>query len=151
MERFSLPSNSPAGSAGNTWLPTSVAVGDFNSDGIPDLVIAASSLTGGHESVMVLLGNGQGGFSAAGDPAPPNGPVAIATGDFNGDGNLDAAVVYYAANNYQTGLNLFFGLGDGTLYSPGLVDQYAPNPAATFRLRWWRATSIATAGLISPS
>src|SRR5207249_660081 len=41
--------------------PTSVAVGDFNGDGNPDLVVANS----GSNTVSVLLGNGDGTFQAA--------------------------------------------------------------------------------------
>jgi hypothetical protein len=69
--------------------PNSVAVADFNRDGIPDLAVAN---WGGH-SVSVLLGDGHGGFSpAAGSPFPIGsavGPAHLAVGDFNGDGAPD--------------------------------------------------------------
>ena len=70
-------------------LPNDIAIGDFNHDGSLDLAVA------NHEEkhLTVLLGNRRGGFTPA-----PNSPVAVdvrphthgvATGDFNGDGNLD--------------------------------------------------------------
>ena len=41
--------------------PTSVAIGDLNGDGKPDLVVANNQ----GNSVSVLLGNGNGTFAAA--------------------------------------------------------------------------------------
>jgi len=85
--------------------PMSVAVGDFNGDGNPDLAIA-----NGDGTVTVLLGNGAGGFAPApGSPfAAGSGPSAVAVGDFNGDGKPDLAIADYAANNVTV------LLGDGT-------------------------------------
>ena len=78
--------------------PTSVAVGDFNGDGIPDLAVADQA---GAKSVTILLGNGSGGFvPASGIPvtAVPN-PFSVAVGDFNGDGVQDLAIASQSANN----------------------------------------------------
>jgi hypothetical protein len=73
-------------------LPYSVAVGDFNGDGIADLVTA--NVAG--NSASVLLGNGDGTFTLAASPAAGTDPLSAATGDFNGDGLSDIA----AADNY---------------------------------------------------
>lgn len=91
--QFSQPLNSPF-SVGN--YPFSVAVGDFNGDGIPDLVFANEGST----NVSVLLGDGHGGFTAAAN-SPFNvgsSPVFIAVGDLNNDGKQDLAVACSIAN-----------------------------------------------------
>src|SRR5260370_19627352 len=61
-----------AGSA--PFEPVSVAVGDFNGDGKPDLAAANSS----SNNVSVLLGNGDGTFQAAVHYAVGSGPRSVA-------------------------------------------------------------------------
>jgi hypothetical protein len=68
--------------------PFSVASGDFNGDGVIDLVSVAQ----GNDTVSVALGKADGTFDPpASYPVGP-APTAVAVGDFNGDGNLDLAV-----------------------------------------------------------
>ncbi len=91
-------------------LPSSVAVGDFNGDGKLDLAVTnqgAGSLSG---NVSVLLGKGDGTFQAPVNYAADQSPVAVAVGDFNGDGKLDLAVVNTDSNN----ISVLLGNGDGT-------------------------------------
>lgn len=88
-----------------------MAIADFNGDGKPDLAIPGP----GNEnwlgtSVAVFLGNGDATFQPASDYATPTGPIAVATGDFNGDGKTDLAVVNYGS----TKVSLLLGNGDGT-------------------------------------
>ena len=88
--------------------PAFVATGDFNNDSHADLVVANH----GDNTVSVFLGNGDGTFTT---PNPATfatglGPVWIATGDFNGDKNLDLAVVDKGANT----VSILLGNGDGT-------------------------------------
>src|SRR5260370_2049516 len=62
--------------------PFSVAVGDFNGDGIKDLAVANTS----SDNVSVLLGNGDGTFQLARNFAVGSHPSSVPVGDFNGDG-----------------------------------------------------------------
>lgn len=80
--------------------PVSVAVGDFDGDGIPDLVTANA----GSDNVSVLLGNGNGSFQAAQNFAAGDGPVSTAVGDFNGDGIRDLVTANRNSNNVSVPL-----------------------------------------------
>jgi hypothetical protein len=79
----------------------SVAVGDFNGDGLPDLVAASSFFN----SVSVLLGNGDGTFQTAQNFGAGNGPYSVAVGDFNGDGWQDLAVANNGSNDISVLIN----------------------------------------------
>jgi subtilase family serine protease len=88
-------------------LPYSVAVGDFNGDGMPDLAVANNW----SDTVTILLGNGDGTFTAQSvSPATGSGPIAVVVGDFNGDGKADLAV----ANAASDTVTILLGNGDGT-------------------------------------
>ena len=47
-----------------TWA-ASIAVGDFNGDGIPDLAVSNHASEYSDYAVTILLGNGDGTFTAA--------------------------------------------------------------------------------------
>src|SRR6266496_3998631 len=92
--------------------PVSVAVGDFNGDGLQDLVVANYDSS----DVSVLLGNGDGTFQLPLNfPVGPPGsaPNCVAVGDFNGDGHDDLAVANYG-NATSTSVAVLLGNGDGT-------------------------------------
>ena len=97
--------------AGNS--PAIAGVGDFNEDGIPDLATENAA----DNTISILLGNGDGTFTAA--PVPRNwnpslqsislqSNCAIVGGDFNNDGHADLAVT---SGNDNTVIIL---LGHGT-------------------------------------
>ncbi|MGA7924524.1 MAG: VCBS repeat-containing protein [Candidatus Sulfotelmatobacter sp.] len=94
--------------------PTSVAVGDFNGDGKPDLVVGNS----GSNNVSVLLGNGDGTFQAARNFDAGNSPSIFALADFNGDGKADVAVLASAGTDSPQQVYILMGNGDGTLQAP---------------------------------
>ena len=90
----------------------SIAIGDFNGDGIPDLAVVNGTYLMDAQSspVTILLGNGDGTFTAM--PISPSVgpyPVSIAVGDFNGDGNEDLVV-----GNVDDTLTVLMGNGNGT-------------------------------------
>ena len=88
--------------------PTSVAIGDVNGDGRPDLVTA--NYSGGTGDVSVLLGAGDGTFQPQALFAAGSGPASVAIGDVNGDGRPDLVT----ANNGSGDVSVLLGAGDGT-------------------------------------
>jgi len=99
--------------------PYSVAVGDFNGDGKPDLAVANNS----SNTVSILLGNGDGTFTPAASPATGGKPYSVAVGDFNGDGKPDLAVANYGSNT----VSILLGNGDGT-FTPAASPATGSHP-----------------------
>ena len=93
--------------------PYSIAICDFNGDSIPD--VAAGTV--GDHGVSVLLGKPDGTMAAASLISTVYSIVAVACGDFNGDGNFDLA-----AEDDDNAIFLFPGRGDGTFGTPNQFD-----------------------------
>lgn len=76
------------------YVPTALAVGDFDGDGNPDIAVVVSNpnpyLNPGY--ISLLMGKPDGTFQAGNNYAAGIGSTSIAVGDFNGDGKLDLAV-----------------------------------------------------------
>jgi hypothetical protein len=86
-----------------------IATGDFNGDGIPDLVVTNYFEFG--SSPTIFLGKGDGTFTAKPTSFPLDYfPTSIVVGDFNGDGVLDLAF------SDLNGVEIAVGNGDGTFY-----------------------------------
>lgn len=87
---------------------TDYAAADVNGDGKPDLIGS------GDGGVWVQLGNGDGTFEAPVQYAPSSGGIALKVADFDGDGNLDIAVI----GGNGTEFSVLPGNGDGTFGAP---------------------------------
>src|SRR5215813_1633263 len=89
--------------------PRSVALGDFNRDGKPDVAVANS----GNKTVTVLRGNGNGTFTQTASIPFSTTPMFVVAADFDGDGNLDLAVADSNTTGNST-VTILLGNGDGT-------------------------------------
>ncbi len=101
--------------------PTSVAIGDLNQDGRPDLAVTNSNSS----TVSVLLGDGSGGFGTKTDFGTAFNGSGVAIGDLDGDGKPDLVVTELSENI----VSVLPGNGDGTF---GARTDYgtAANPTA---------------------
>ncbi len=100
---------------------SSVAVGDFNGDGVLDLAVTGTS----DKRLAIFLNDGKGNFSSpvittATTAALGLGPLVL--GDVNGDGKLDVIVGPVGGDQIDL---LFFGKGDGTFtQGPNITGTY---------------------------
>jgi hypothetical protein len=113
---FRAAVNYPSGG----YEPYSVAVGDVNGDGNPDLLVANRCVNSGNCNgvVAVLFGNGDGTFqpvltyNSGGYEAQ-----SVAVADVNGDGKPDLVVANVCADSNCTSggvVGVLLGNGDGT-------------------------------------
>ena len=115
-----LPTNSVAGTfvglaAGPTFFvgnrSKSVAIADFNGDGLPDIAVAGY----GSSQINVFLSCASGALNCTNGFLPVSNiavgsPIAIVAADVNGDGFMDLLV----SSDGSDRLSLFTGHGDGT-------------------------------------
>src|SRR6266581_3585263 len=111
----------------NPWY---FALGDFNSDGILDLAVADYGCSqechpSPSNTVLVLLGNGDGTFRPAPNLTVGNGPAGVAVADLNGDGKPDLVVPNFDSNS----ISVLLGNGDGTFQA---AQNYLVDSAPVF-------------------
>jgi hypothetical protein len=108
-----LTANLIANSGTANGAALSVAVADFNGDSKDDLAVTSAGCN--TCGVTILRGNGDGTFQAALFTADLGGPYYVATGDFNGDGKQDLAVIGFVPTNLTVpAIFILLGNGDGT-------------------------------------
>jgi FG-GAP-like repeat/PASTA domain len=98
--------------------PNSLAVGDLNGDGKPDLA------TAGEDNMSVLLNRGDGSFPAKRDYATGNASTSVAMGDLSGDGKLDLVTT-----TVDEEFSVFLNRGDGS-FRARRVHEMAGDPTA---------------------
>ena|SRR5579883_1912190 len=82
--------------------PRAIVTGDFNGDGIPDVIVGDDD-----GSLRLFLGDGKGGLVRGEDAGGLDSVVSIAVADFDRDGKADIAV-----SDWRGGAVTIF-LGDG--------------------------------------
>jgi VCBS repeat protein/EGF domain-containing protein/FG-GAP repeat protein/growth factor-like EGF protein len=113
---FAAPVSYPNAISG---LTAGIAFGDADGDGKLD--IFANGAAGAY--LFFFKGNGNGTFanglqSATGASQVANSALGVVTGDFNGDGKLDAYILVTAASG---GVRPMTGVGDGTFTAAAIV------------------------------
>ncbi len=104
-------------------IPNGVAVGDFDGDGIPDIVESPVGDTIQASAILVHLGNGDGTFSGPVSSTGPPGAGFPVTGDFNADGKVDIAVTSYPGYNALNGsIAVMLGNGNGSFSKPAYYE-----------------------------
>lgn len=88
--------------------PEAVATGDFNEDGIPDIVVVDH----GGSTITVLFGDGSGGIADRADFPVGYAPSSITVSDYDGDGHLDIATGSFDDSS-GTPVSVLFGDGKG--------------------------------------
>jgi len=142
-------------------LPYTVAIGDVNGDGKPDLI------TGNASNVSALLGTGTGAFTTpAQNTTAGNNVQGVAIGDVDGDGTPDLVTANYGSGtvsvlhgNHNGTFSLISNINEGgspssielaDVNNDGHLDLItAINSSNTFRVQLGHSTGMFDAPLVT--
>ncbi|NER05926.1 MAG: VCBS repeat-containing protein, partial [Okeania sp. SIO3C4] len=99
-------------------FPSSLAVGEFNGDGISDLVTTTGNGQADINPISVLLGEGNGRFGESTEFDTEQLPRGVTVGDFNNDSISDLVVANFRDND----ISVLLGTGDGDFLDPTNFD-----------------------------
>jgi 6-phosphogluconolactonase (cycloisomerase 2 family) len=127
--------------------PSSVAIGDLDGDGKPDLVVANdnSSTVSVYRNTSSSGSIAAGSFAAKVDFATGTNPTSVAIGDLDGDGKPDLAVANYGSGNVSVLRN------NPVFPSPPTITSFTPtsaNVAATVTLTGTNFNSTAANNIV---
>jgi len=105
---------------GITTSLTSLAKGDWDTDGDLDLAVSNSATT---DKVIILENNGLGNFTQSSQVNIGNAPRTIVSGDWNNDGELDLAVT----NQYSDNVSILINDNNGGFFQCSTVST-EPQP-----------------------
>ncbi|MCB0490347.1 MAG: VCBS repeat-containing protein, partial [Cyclobacteriaceae bacterium] len=95
---------------GTNSTSTGITLADFNKDGLLDIAVTNSAISG---TVSIRLNTGSNTFASPVTYAIGSFPVFVRSGDFNSDGNIDLVTSNYLGDN----ISLILGSGSGTFGS----------------------------------
>jgi hypothetical protein len=108
-------------------VPNSVAIGDMNGDGRPDLVTTNSGgilLPVHPPTISILLGNGDGTFGPALNTGTADVANSAAIRDLNGDGKPDVVAVYAGGGGLVLPGDGSGGLGTALPFAAGSATSF---------------------------
>jgi len=113
--------------------PSWIVVGDFNNDGKRDMVVInkGDPTVNDPGGVSIFLGNGDATFQPAKNLTMGKNCTSAVAGDFNGDGNMDLALLRPGDLNLNDDgdVTVFLGNGDATFHQ-GQVLTPGKNPSS---------------------
>ena len=130
---FQAAANYPTGLG-----PKGIAIADVSGDGRADVITANAAgsypvcCNPGGNLLSVLLGSGSGSLGAPTNYTVGQTPFAIATGDLDGDGDVDVATANWDSNDVTVLKNLTVNGGGGGDTTPPTITITTPTSNPTY-------------------